>query len=642
MWFIPLFRALTHVVVDNDYTLKSGPVTVMREAESPLEGMPSSILVVLAFGCLALAAAVAGLTLGLMSLDSTALDIVMQSSDPTQAAAARAIKPIREQGNLLLVTLLLTNTLAAELLPLVLEALYPGGYFSLIVSVFSLMLFGEMIPQAVFSRHPLYFGQKLIGFVRILRFIMYPISAPIAFALDYLLGEELGTIYNRDELKGLIDVHANNKILTQDETTILKAALEFSLKTVDQILTPAKNVFKLSIDTKLDRDTLLRILRSGHSRIPLYDSSPNDVVCLLLVKQLLLVNPEDGMPIRALISSRASSHKIRVAPAVECSADTHIPDLLNEFQTGRTHMAVIYDDVKKPLEEREFLGIVSIEDIIEEILQEEIIDETDIFIDNVSRTPVLVRNTEGHLVRAKALSANPPARSDMPSASESLRIKEIDVHALRAPLQRNPSTDGKTISARNFELPQSTNANDGSVSISDFANRLSSDAKGGDQSAFDSGDHQNASNSGEIAPDPSSNLADDSLNRAHSGPLFRSSSIKPAESSTAGRSMMSLLGDDDNILPEDLARAQKLNKKVFSPRASDRVKVRPLPLDASAERAEIPQRLRLRSNKRSETDETTLASTPTLRLSYGSIDGSSSRSRTTTVDGDGDVEKGQS
>lgn len=632
MWFIPLLRAIANVVVDDDFAAKPAPFTMIREAESPLEGMPSSVLVVLAFGCLALAAAVAGLTLGLMSLDSTALDIVMQSSNPSQAAAARVIKPIREQGNLLLVTLLLTNTLAAELLPLVLEALYPGGYFSLIVSVFSLMLFGEMIPQAVFSRHPLYFGRKLIGFVRVLRFMMYPIAAPIAFALDSILGEELGTIYNRDELKGLIDVHANNKILTRDETTILKAALEFSLKTVDQILTPAENVFRLSIDTKLDRDTLLRILKSGHSRIPLYDKSVNDVVCLLLVKQLLLVSPEDDMPIRALISSRASSHKIRVAPAVECSANTHIPDLLNEFQTGRTHMALIYDDVKKPLEEREFLGIVSIEDIIEEILQEEIIDETDIFIDNISRTPVLARNTEGQLVRAKALSANPPVQTGTASASESLRIKEIDVRALRAPLQRNPSRDGKRVTTASLGGFQNSNTNNASMSFSNFQDRSASEATEEELRPTDNQVH---------TLDTKSSSAGSALGlSSQSGSVLRSPDARQAETSTAGRSMMSLLGDDDNILPEDLAHAQRLNKGI-SPRVRDNVKVRPLPLDASAEREEIPQRLRLKGSKKI-TGEATLGTTPTAKQSYGSITDEPSVSRTATNDDDGDVEKGQS
>lgn len=304
-----------------------------------------------------------------MSLDPLGLDIVMHSSNATAAAAAKKIKPVREQGNLLLVTLLFANTLATELLPLVLEALVPGGYFSLVVSVVSIMLFGEIIPQAICSRHPLVIGSYMIGFVRVLRVLMYPVAYPIAYVLDTFLGAELGTIYNKEELKGLIEVHRSNHVLTQDETSILKGALEFSHKTVADICTPAEHVFKLNIDSKLDGETMLEMLKSGHSRVPLYENHPNNIVCLLLVKQLILVNPSDAPPVRNLISKKLGNYKIRVAPALECASSILISDLLNEFQKGRSHMAIVYDDISKPIEERVFIGIVSIEDIIEEILQ---------------------------------------------------------------------------------------------------------------------------------------------------------------------------------------------------------------------------------------------------------------------------------
>lgn len=337
--------------------------------QSPLHILPAPILILLALACLMLAACVAGLTLGLMSLDPLGLDIVMHSSNTAAAEAARKIRPVREQGNLLLVTLLFSNTLATELLPLVLEALVPGGYFSLVVSVVSIMLFGEIIPQAVCSRHPLIIGSYMIGFVKVLRVLMYPIAFPIAYVLDRFLGAELGTIYNKEELKGLIEVHRTNQVLTQDETSILKGALDFSQKTVDEICTPADKVFKLNIDSRLDRETMLKLLRTGHSRIPLYENHPNNIVCLLLVKQLILVDSSEECRIRTLMSKKFGNYKIRVAPALECTASILISDLLNEFQKGRSHMAIIYDDISKPVEEREFIGIVSIEDIIEEILQ---------------------------------------------------------------------------------------------------------------------------------------------------------------------------------------------------------------------------------------------------------------------------------
>lgn len=403
-------------------------------SSSPLDGLPAWVLTVMAFGCLILAAAVAGLTLGLMSLDSTALDIVMKSSDESQAKAARLIKPIREQGNLLLVTLLLSNTLAAELLPLVLDALVPGGIFSLIVSILSLMLFGEMIPQAICSRHPLYFGAKLIGFVKVLRIVMYPIAAPIAFLLDVLLGEELGTIYSREELKNLIDVHLKSKVLTSDESTILKGTLEFTQKTVDSIMTHSKNVFALDIDSVLDRQTMINILKKGHSRIPLYEGTKSNIICLLLVKQLILVNPDEQepVPIRRLISNIQTNHKIRVAPAWECSKNTPIAGLLNFFQIGRSHMAVVYDDVTKEPDQRKFIGIVTIEDIIEEILQEEIVDETDLYIDNTNKQLRLIRNNEGRFVPSpQPATPTTSVRQSNEDLSKVLRMRDIDYPAIR-------------------------------------------------------------------------------------------------------------------------------------------------------------------------------------------------------------------
>lgn len=94
--------------------------------QSPLHAFPTWLLVFLALCCLALAAVASGMTLGYMSLDTIGLEIVASSGSAEEAAAATVILPVRKQGNLLLCTLLLTNTLATEFLPLVLEALYPG------------------------------------------------------------------------------------------------------------------------------------------------------------------------------------------------------------------------------------------------------------------------------------------------------------------------------------------------------------------------------------------------------------------------------------------------------------------------------------------------------------------------------------
>lgn len=79
------------------------------------------------------------------------LEILQNSVVEKDRESATKVAEIRKDGNLLLVTLLLTNTLAMEFLPLVMDTIFPGGLFSLILSVLLVMLFGEVIPQVCLS-----------------------------------------------------------------------------------------------------------------------------------------------------------------------------------------------------------------------------------------------------------------------------------------------------------------------------------------------------------------------------------------------------------------------------------------------------------------------------------------------------------
>lgn len=124
-----LLRATVRAVVEHsrNATEVVSAAAVEDSHASPLHGIPKWLLVLLALACLFLAACASGMTLGYMSLDTIGLEIVSNGTNVSEAAAAAVILPVRKQGNLLLCTLLLTNTLATELLPLVLEALYPGA-----------------------------------------------------------------------------------------------------------------------------------------------------------------------------------------------------------------------------------------------------------------------------------------------------------------------------------------------------------------------------------------------------------------------------------------------------------------------------------------------------------------------------------
>ena len=124
---------------------------------------------------------------------------------------AQIILPVVEKHHLLLVTLLLTNAVANECMPIFLDQLVPS-YMAVLISVLFVLLFGEIIPSAIFTgKHQLRIAAFFTPMVRFLMFMTSPISYPISRLLDYLLGEEEHDAYSKDELKAFIRMHGHRE-----------------------------------------------------------------------------------------------------------------------------------------------------------------------------------------------------------------------------------------------------------------------------------------------------------------------------------------------------------------------------------------------------------------------------------------------
>lgn len=392
-----------------------------------------------------------GLTLGLMSMSLVDLEVLAKSGTPKDRKDAARILPVVKNQHLLLCTLLICNAAAMEALPIFLDSLVTA-WGAILISVTLILLFGEIIPQSVCSRHGLAIGAAVTPFVRLLVWICYPFAYPISKLLDYLLGHGHVALFRRAELKTLVDMHGNEAgkggELTHDETTIIAGALELSEKTAGDAMTPISETFAIDINAKLDRDLMNLVLEKGHSRVPVYYEQSTNIIGLVLVKNLLTIHPEDEVPVKNVT--------IRRIPRVPETLPLY--DILNEFQKGHSHMAVvirhtkmadrtankssldsgsvrdvkvdidgeklsslekslkskrsfqkwksfpnsannsyrgssrskkwqkdIYSDIlqidgnplPKLAEEEEAVGIITMEDVIEELLQEEIFDETD-------------------------------------------------------------------------------------------------------------------------------------------------------------------------------------------------------------------------------------------------------------------------
>ncbi|CAG0923668.1 unnamed protein product [Notodromas monacha] len=184
------------------------------------------------------------------------------------------------------------------------------------------------------------------------------------------------------------DVTNEYNDLERDEVNIISGALDLKKKTVSEVMTKLDDVFMLSYEAVLDFTTMSEIRRNGYSRIPVYERDRSNIVGVLYVKDLVLMDPDDDTPLKTLCDFYQNT-------CFFTFHDTTLDVIFRQFKGGdRGHMAFIQQVIdtgeKDPF--YEVIGIVTLEDVIEEIIQAEIVDETDVFTDN--RTKKRLRRNE--------------------------------------------------------------------------------------------------------------------------------------------------------------------------------------------------------------------------------------------------------
>ncbi|CAI5715632.1 unnamed protein product [Hyaloperonospora brassicae] len=374
---------------------------ILSQETATATAAASEWIVVLHYAAIALlivlSAISSGLTLGLMSLDKVSLDVIVRAGDrpeatieeQTKAQAARRILPVRADSNLLLTTLVLTTVAVNSLLSILMVDLTSGvvGFFA---STALILVFGEILPQSICSRHALSIGSTFVPVVKVLRLVLYPLTKPVSYTLDRVVGEDVGTMLTKRELEKLVEIHVRQQIVHPEEGCIVRGAMSYKTKVVSDIMIPADKLFSLSISsstslflslacllhkhtgTRLSLEMLKVIYNSGYSRIPVWKKDPNDVVGIVFTKDLIYVDPNENVPLIAFARVFAvAAHRIWL--------DAELGEVLSVFKMGSTHMALVYDvnnwGPGDPF--YELKGFVTLEDIVEEILQSKIMDETD-------------------------------------------------------------------------------------------------------------------------------------------------------------------------------------------------------------------------------------------------------------------------
>ena len=240
-------------------------------------------------------------------------------------------------------------------------------FFSFMVISYFHVVFGEVVPKnlaiakaaqlaSLTAPALLIFYRATVAFVVVIE----RSAAAITHAL-HLKGEGHGNVHTSEELKLIVSSSRGLGYLPEAQEDMIHRVLDLGALSVREIMIPRNDIVSISTDASLD-EVLHTMNEQRHSRLPVYEGTPEKIVGLLHYKDLLPVWEERRLAIR---NSRPS-HSFRVSrlmrPLMFVPETKEVSAMLDEFRHGRSHMAMIVDEFGT------IIGMVTVEDVLEQIV----------------------------------------------------------------------------------------------------------------------------------------------------------------------------------------------------------------------------------------------------------------------------------
>jgi metal transporter CNNM len=316
------------------------------------------VIIVVVILLIVFSAICSGLNIAVMALDPADLRRKAKLGNKH----AKRVLPLRKNTHLTLASILLTNVAAVSATSLVLDQ-YFVGWLAGILATLLIVVFGEVIPQAMFSNNPMLWASRFATLLRVMVYVTFIISKPLQLLLDRLFPYTRSKLQSRRELGLLITEHLTNDTseLDEDEVEIMRGALQLSEKRVRDIVTDIRHTYWLTPDTVLDDARIDEMKAQAYSRIPIFNRSLTTCYGVLLLKDLVDIDFEEQ---RYLVEDMS------LHPTQLIGSMTALDTMFRRFISSGTHLIPVERD-------DHIIGVVTIEDLIEEIVGHEIEDETD-------------------------------------------------------------------------------------------------------------------------------------------------------------------------------------------------------------------------------------------------------------------------
>lgn len=274
---------------------------------------------------------------------------------------AEIIENLTQRPDRLLTTILIGNNVvniaASALASEIVIREFGSEYLGIMTGVLTLVLliFGEVTPKQLAIQNNEFVTAHTVRIILALTYVFFPVTWVVGLAstvINSLSGRRKRQRITLETFLHLISHAENMGILENARTRILKNVFRFSNVVVQAIMTHRTHVFSLDKDSVI-RDVLPDIISHGYSRVPVFDSDPEKIVGVVLVKDIM----------REISVGRMDQplKKIMVSP-IFVPENRKINRMLAQFKREKLNMAIVLDEYGG------LAGIVTLEDVIEEII----------------------------------------------------------------------------------------------------------------------------------------------------------------------------------------------------------------------------------------------------------------------------------
>ncbi|OAQ53067.1 hypothetical protein HTG_09555 [Natrinema mahii] len=308
-----------------------------------------------------------------------------------EISGATLVKSLKDDPHRLLVTILVGNNIvniAMSSIATAILSLYFGGLVGVLLATFGItalvLLFGESVPKSYAVENTESWAVRISKPLKLTEYLLFPLIVLFDYLtrqINRLIGST-GAIESpyvtRDEIQEMIESGEREGVLEEEEHEMLTRIFRFNNTIVKEVMTPRLDMTAVPKDAPID-EAIETCIQSGHARIPVYEGSLDNVQGVVHIRDL----------VRDLNYGEAADDELELAdliqPTLHVPESKNVDELLTEMRENRMHMAIVIDEFGTTE------GLVTMEDMIEEIIGEILEGGEEQPIEEIADDTVLVR-----------------------------------------------------------------------------------------------------------------------------------------------------------------------------------------------------------------------------------------------------------